>query len=79
MARGAGLIGVEEIRTEVVRTPQSNSGLVGVRAGGVSIHSKVSSDVEPLLMLPVVVNFARDGVRKRWANARGLPSKTVRS
>lgn len=64
MARGAPLRGVNYLHTEVVRTPQSNSGLVGVRAGGVSIHSKVSSDVVPLLILLVVWNnFARRSVR----------------
>jgi hypothetical protein len=55
---GGALLG-QEIHTEVVRTPQSNSGLVGVRAGGVSIHSKVSSDVVPLLILLWLRNFVR--------------------
>lgn len=31
--------------TEVVFTPQSNSGVTGEGAGGVSTHSKLSSDV----------------------------------
>lgn len=33
------------LRTEVILTPQSNSGVTGDGAGGVSTHSKFSSDV----------------------------------
>jgi hypothetical protein len=64
MARGAPSRGTRfNLLTEVVRTPLSNAGLVGERAGGVSIHSKVSSDVVPLLILLVWRNFARRSVR----------------
>jgi hypothetical protein len=43
------VISLEE-RTEVVLTPQSNEGVVGDGAGGVSIHSKFSSDVDLLIL-----------------------------
>lgn len=36
--------------TEVVLTPQSNSGVVGEGAGGVSTHSKFSSEVLLLIL-----------------------------
>jgi hypothetical protein len=39
-------------RTEVVFTPQSNLGVVGEGAGGVSTHSKVSSEVLLLIFTP---------------------------
>lgn len=37
-------VNCEELLTEVVRTPQSSTGVVGLGAGGVSIHSKFSSE-----------------------------------
>lgn len=75
MARGALLRGGGDVLTEVVLTPQSNSGLVGVRAGGVSIHSKVSSDVFPSLILLVVVEFCKTQRAKQWASAGYTPSQ----
>lgn len=67
MARGALFEGwfKTRVHTEVVRTPQSNSGLDGVRAGGVSIHSKVSSEVDPLLILLVFVGILAKSQRVR--------------
>jgi hypothetical protein len=44
----------EFIRTEVILTPQSNDGVTGEGAGGVSIHSKFSSDVDLLIVLMVL-------------------------
>ena len=40
-------------RTEVVLTPQSKDGATGEGAGGVSIHSKFSSDVDLFILLMV--------------------------
>lgn len=40
----------EPPRTEVVLTPQSNSGVVDEGAGGVSTHSKFSSEVLLLIL-----------------------------
>jgi hypothetical protein len=42
--------------TEVVLTPESNLGVAGGGAGGVSIHSKLSSIMD-LLIVAVVVEF----------------------
>ena len=79
MARGV-LSRDEGTHTEVVFTPQSNSGLVGVRAGGVSIHSNVSSDVDPLLIFLVSVNFGKmqRGKRLEWADAKVQAPKLLR-
>lgn len=44
--------------TEVVLTPQSNSGFVGEGAGGVSTQSKVLSESEELI-LPASLNFEK--------------------
>jgi hypothetical protein len=41
----------EQLRTDVVLTPQSKSDEKTEGAGGVSIHSKVSSEVVPLILL----------------------------
>lgn len=48
--------------TEVVLTPQSNSGVVGEGAGGVSTHSKFSSEVL-LLILPTAEQFCKMQVK----------------
>jgi hypothetical protein len=50
MAGGVGAM-AEQLRTEVVLTPQSKSDEMDEGAGGVSIHSKVSSEVLPLILL----------------------------
>lgn len=47
------------ILTEVVLTPQSKGGVAGEGAGGVSIHSKFSSDVD-LLILLIVFEFCKE-------------------
>lgn len=60
-------------RTDVVLTPQSNDGVVGEGAGGVSIHSKFSSEVD-LLILLMVLNFANGGARR----CRGVAAKANR-
>ena len=39
------------VHTEVVLTPQSKSEAMTEGAGGVSIHSKVSSEKAPLILL----------------------------
>jgi len=44
--------------TDVVFTPQSNSGVVGEGAGGVSTHSKLSSEVL-LLILRTAEQFCK--------------------
>jgi hypothetical protein len=41
----------EQLHTAVVLTPQSKSDEMTEGAGGVSIHSKVSSEVVPLILL----------------------------
>lgn len=41
---------LHRIRTEVVLTPQSTVGVVGLGAGGVSTHSKVSSEAAPFIL-----------------------------
>jgi hypothetical protein len=48
---GAVCAMAERVRTEVVLTPQSKSDEMDEGAGGVSIHSKVSSEVVPLILL----------------------------
>jgi hypothetical protein len=56
---GGVLVKSEQMqRTEVVFTPQSNSGVVGEGAGGVSTHSKFSSEVL-LLILRTAEQFCK--------------------
>lgn len=43
----------EIVLTEVVLTPQSKAGAAGEGAGGVSIHSNFSSEVELLILLGI--------------------------
>ena len=73
MARGAPLEGCG-LHTEVVLTPLSKAGVAGEGAGGVSIHSKFSSDVDPFILL-VVVNFARRSVRNSGQVLAEVPSR----
>ena len=49
-----------QLHTDVVLTPQSNSGVVGEGAGGVSTHSKFSSEVL-LLILRLAEQFCKMG------------------
>lgn len=52
-------------RTEVVLTPQSNLGVAGEGAGGVSTHSNVSSEVLLLIFAHSWEFWARTG-RRCW-------------
>ncbi|KAH8633640.1 cyclopropane-fatty-acyl-phospholipid synthase [Alternaria alternata] len=49
--------------TEVVLTPQSKAGVVGEGAGGVSTHSKFSSEVL-LLILRTAEQFCKMGSKR---------------
>ena len=52
-----------ETRTDVVLTPQSNAGVAGEGAGGVSIHSKFSSDVVLLILSMMERKIAKRAAR----------------
>lgn len=62
------------MHTEVVLTPQSKEGVVGEGAGGVSIHSKFSSEVD-LFILLMLAEFCKMQSAKTAESGTQLPSR----